>query len=487
MATVGGGTGPGSALSLPALNGKKTAGKGAISGTMMALLALVFSVTTMYLISRILTIHRRMIKMEKEIADKLAESPQPVVINEQQISNIIRDQIQKAIEIESNLQNSTEQQALINQYDLLTRAKAELLHNSQQQSNHLGISIAESQQQFTATTTTSFAQFQEQVDECRQPQPLQPVCVQAENHDVLLQAKQVKHKTHLAEQPRVQAQQIEDIAALVQQQALGSLFHEQARVQVQQVENIAALGVHEQEALVVHEHEARGVQGHETLVMHNAVGHEALGVQQHEAQLQGHEAQLGVQQHEAQLQGHEAQLGVQQHEAQLQGHEALGVQQHEAQLQGHEALVMQGHNALSGKVETSYELSLDCGNDMSEAMNNFVDIMDAHVNFMMPQTAIEMIDIVDIDKMLNGFQNNARLVNDSFCLEIGVSTGERENNNDVEDENEENEENEENDTEEDLKPTNVEKKAKRRTQPPKTKTPVKKNSPLKVKRGRPRK
>ena len=224
MATVGGGTGPGSALSLPALNGKKTAGKGAISGTMMALLALVFSVTTMYLISRILTIHRRMIKMEKEIADKLAESPQPVVINEQQISNIIRDQIQKAIEIESNLQNSTEQQALINQYDLLTRAKAELLHNSQQQSNHLGISIAESQQQFTATTTTSFAQFQEQVDECRQPQPLQPVCVQAENHDVLLQAKletkQVKHKTHLAEQPRVQAQQIEDIAALVQQQAL---------------------------------------------------------------------------------------------------------------------------------------------------------------------------------------------------------------------------------------------------------------------------
>ena len=440
MATVGGGTSPGSALSLPALNGKKTAGKGAISGTMMALLALVFSVTTMYLISRILTIHRRMIKMEKEIADKLAESPQPVVINEQQISNIIRDQIQKAIEIESNLQNSTEQQALINQYDLLTRAKAELLHNSQQQSNHLGISIAESQQQFTATTTTSFAQFQEQVDECRQPQPLQPVCVQAENHDVLLQAKQVKHKTHLAEQPRVQAQQIEDIAALVQQQALGSLFHEQARVQVQQVENIAALGVHEQEALVVHEHEARGVQGHETLVMHNAVGHEALGVQQHEAQLQGHEA-----------------------------------------------LVMQGHNALSGKVETSYELSLDCGNDMSEAMNNFVDIMDAHVNFMMPQTAIEMIDIVDIDKMLNGFQNNARLVNDSFCLEIGVSTGERENNNDVEDENEENEENEENDTEEDLKPTNVEKKAKRRTQPPKTKTPVKKNSPLKVKRGRPRK
>lgn len=461
MATVGGGTGPGSALSLPALNGKKTAGKGAISGTMMALLALVFSVTTMYLISRILTIHRRMIKMEKEIADKLAESPQPVVINEQQISNIIRDQIQKAIEIESNLQNSTEQQALINQYDLLTRAKAELLHNSQQQSNHLGISIAESQQQFTATTTTSFAQFQEQVDECRQPQPLQPVCVQAENHDVLLQAKletkQVKHKTHLAEQPRVQAQQIEDIAALVQQQALGSLFHEQARVQVQQVENIAALGVHEQEALVVHEHEARGVQGHETLVMHNALGHEALGVQQHEAQLQGHEA-----------------LGVQQHEA-------LGVQL------GHEALVMQGHNALSGKVETSYELSLDCGNDMSEAMNNFVDIMDAHVNFMMPQTAIEMIDIVDIDKMLNGFQNNARLVNDSFCLEIGVSTGERENNNDVEDENEENEENEENDTEEDLKPTNVEKKAKRRTQPPKTKTPVKKNSPLKVKRGRPRK
>ena len=461
MATVGGGTGPGSALSLPALNGKKTAGKGAISGTMMALLALVFSVTTMYLISRILTIHRRMIKMEKEIADKLAESPQPVVINEQQISNIIRDQIQKAIEIESNLQNSTEQQALINQYDLLTRAKAELLHNSQQQSNHLGISIAESQQQFTATTTTSFAQFQEQVDECRQPQPLQPVCVQAENHDVLLQAKletkQVKHKTHLAEQPRVQAQQIEDIAALVQQQALGSLFHEQARVQVQQVENIAALGVHEQEALVVHEHEARGVQGHETLVMHNALGHEALGVQQHEAQLQGHEAQ-----------------GIQQHEA-------LGVQL------GHEALVMQGHNALSGKVETSYELSLDCGNDMSEAMNNFVDIMDAHVNFMMPQTAIEMIDIVDIDKMLNGFQNNARLVNDSFCLEIGVSTGERENNNDVEDENEENEENEENDTEEDLKPTNVEKKAKRRTQPPKTKTPVKKNSPLKVKRGRPRK
>lgn len=130
-------TGGKSVVSLPTGGSRH---KGSISGAMMAALALLFSVTTMYLISRILTMNRKMLKIEQELTSKLANDPipPPPTVTEERINSIIRDQLRQAIEIETNLQTSSEQKELAAQYDSLAYASKEMLARVSEQSDVLG-------------------------------------------------------------------------------------------------------------------------------------------------------------------------------------------------------------------------------------------------------------------------------------------------------------------------------------------------------------
>jgi len=81
------------------LNPGKACKTKAIGSAMLGLMGIIFSITIMYLISRIMMMHRRMVKMEEELSMAATVTHEPAQVDENLINNLIRDQLRVAIEV----------------------------------------------------------------------------------------------------------------------------------------------------------------------------------------------------------------------------------------------------------------------------------------------------------------------------------------------------------------------------------------------------